>query len=119
MEDKKDWAITTNRIVAFFDIMGFKDMVFRKSHEDVVKLLDEIYEGREALEKGNNLEGNIGRFGETKSYTFSDSIIFFSKGDTVEDFSKIVLDCSVVLEVALHLQIPIKGAVSYGKITVN
>ncbi len=116
-----DWETTTERFVAFFDIMGFKDLVLKTKHQDIVNLLENLSEVRTTLEKANNAELTTRKFtsGETKSFTFSDSIIFFSKSNTEADAHKITLDCLYLIKVALEKQIPIKGALSYGEITVD
>jgi hypothetical protein len=120
MEEKKDWEPKAYRFVAFFDIMGFKDLVFRKSHEEIVKLLDSLSEGRKTLDTINNFSMKDQKIlGETRSFSFSDSIIFFSKGDSADDLRKIMMDCVYVLHTSFNAQIPVKGAVSYGEITVD
>jgi len=119
-EAKSDWQPTAKRFVAFFDIMGFKDSVSRESHEEILKQLTSLTTLREGLEAANNIKNKSGdTFGETKSFTFSDSIIIFSKGDEMEDLRKVLLDSVVLLKVSTELGIPIKGALSYGKITVD
>lgn len=40
--DVNNWQITTNRFVGFIDIMGFKDMVARSSHEDIYDMMKKI-----------------------------------------------------------------------------
>ena len=45
------------------------------------------------------------------------SIIFFSKGDQIEDLNKIILDCLYIVKKSIESQIPIKGALSFGNIT--
>lgn len=117
---KNDWEPTANRFVAFFDIMGFKDLVLKKSHEDIMYLLEVLSESQEKLKNANNTVSTSGKkVGETKSFTFSDSIIIFSKSDGFADINKILIDCSVIMKKALEHQIPIKGAISFGKITVH
>ena len=39
---KADWEITTDRYVAFIDIMGFKDMVARSTHDEIYQMMKEI-----------------------------------------------------------------------------
>jgi hypothetical protein len=34
-----EWKIDCNRFVGFMDVMGFKDMIARKSHEEVGEAL--------------------------------------------------------------------------------
>ncbi|MCH7827607.1 MAG: hypothetical protein IIC75_06510 [Bacteroidetes bacterium] len=56
---------------------------------------------------------------QTKAITFSDSIIVFSKGGTFQDATKIYVDAYAILRIALKNKIPMKGAISYGDITVD
>lgn len=123
MQDKEEnnWETTTNRFVAFFDIMGFKDLVLKTKHQDIVDLLEALSKARTTLDQVNNTKIGAAKLvrGETKSFTFSDSIIFFSKGDSEGDANKITLDCLYLQKVALEKQIPIKGAIAYGEITVD
>jgi hypothetical protein len=117
-----EWEPTANRFVAFFDIMGFKDMVSKKSHEEVLILLKSLNNNVKALESQNNTiqtELNDMIFGETKTFTFSDSLIIFSKSDLEADARKLWADFSYIMHIASSEQIPIKGALSFGKITVD
>ncbi|HRG01527.1 MAG TPA: hypothetical protein PKZ75_10445 [Bacteroidia bacterium] len=118
---ENDWEPTANRFVAFFDIMGFKDLVLKSKHDEIVILLNKLSAAREELHDFNSVivDSNSIKGGETKSFTFSDSIIFFSKGNNKHDASKIILDCVYLLKIALENNIPIKGALSYGEVTVD
>ena len=121
IKENNKWIKTTNRFVAFFDIMGFKDLVSKKSHDEIVSLLETLSKSRTDLEELNNhqLDKSLAIIGETKSFTFSDSIIFFSKGDQIEDLNKIILDCLYIVKKSIESQIPIKGALSFGNITLD
>lgn len=117
MENKKKWEVTTNRFVAFFDIMGFKDFVLKNNHKEVLdklKTLSRIIKGMSS--NNNNISYELG---ETRSFTFSDSIFIFSKTDSIVDAKKIAIDCSFILKEAFKAQIPIKGCLSFGEITVD
>jgi hypothetical protein len=119
--DNDDWKLTTDRFVAFFDIMGFKDLVLKSSHEDILDKLNKLSKTRMELDQVNNATSDPEKdpIGITKSFTFSDSIFIFSKTDSVPDVTKLILDCNYILKEAFKFQIPIKGAISFGKITVN
>jgi hypothetical protein len=119
--EKDDWQQKAHRFVAFFDIMGFKDLVQRKGHSEIIDILYKLSHARNRLESGNNFIPKSGKtkFGETRSFTFSDSIIFFSKAGEIEDINKITVDCLFLLRAAFQNQIPIKGAVSFGEITLD
>ena len=120
------WENKTNkRFVAFFDILGFKDMVMKYSHQDVLSKLNLLKKHTLKLENfqwntEKTKKANINpKPDQTKSVTFSDSIIFFSHSGTKEDFVKILVDSHTILKVALNNGIAIKGAISFGEITVD
>lgn len=122
--NNQDWIKTTPRFVAFFDIMGFKDMVQRNSHNDILEKLEILKNTLKTLEGWNSenikeLEKLNIEKQQTKSITFSDSIIIFSKGESIKDLNKILIDSYLILNKALNSGIGIKGALSYGEITVD
>jgi hypothetical protein len=119
--ENKSWEITGKRFVAFFDIMGFKELVERNEHNFVVeklKILKNAINITNGLKGVNELEIQK-NFSDSKAITFSDSIIIFTKEDTNKDLNKILLDCSYVLCEALKNGIGIKGAISFGNVTVD
>jgi len=120
----QDWNRTANRFVAFFDIMGFKDLVQRNSHDNILKRLETLKNVLKKLENSHSennktLKKLMTEKFQTRSITFSDSIIIFSKSDTIKDFDKLVLDSYSIIHKALENGIGIKGALSYGEITVD
>lgn len=117
-----NWKNPRLRFVAYFDIMGFKELVARNTHEKVIEKLKILKDHLKELEEINHdkiLKSYKAHTSETKSITFSDSIIFFSKGNSFADAMKVIIDSILLLVVAFDNQIPIKGVLSYGKITVN
>lgn len=120
-----NWENNNKRFVAFFDILGFKDMVTRFKHKEILKKLEMLKSTAQQLENYEWKEFAIIETGliinkyQTRSITFSDSILFFSNGDTIEDFLKIVIDSWVLLEGAIKNNIVIRGAISFGEITVD
>ena len=111
----KKWEITTNRFVAFIDIMGFKDMIAKKTHKEIYSMLEEI------SDIGRSLENALINYGNNiKVFTFSDSIIVLSKRDdgiaTFVDFSNAV---SKIIGTSIFNGIPIKGGCAYGLISYN
>src|ERR1700744_2479239 len=101
---QEDWKITTNRFVAFFDILGFKDLVERSAHAEVVSKLMTL---KKALKKLENIyaDESFKKYDmeETKGITFSDSIIIFSKSDTAKDANKILLDSVFLIMESLEI----------------
>ena len=116
------WQTTANRFVAFFDILGFKDLVLKSSHAAVLEKLTKLKDQVDDFEKLSEVEllktYNTPK-DQTKSVSFSDSFIFFSKADDYKDALKLLADSYNMIRVALESNLPIKGAISYGVITVD
>lgn len=116
------WLKTENRFIAFFDILGFKELVMRSSHAEVLLKLEGLKQQIYKLENKTELsifgKRNF-EVGQTKSVTFSDSIIVFSNSDSLQDAIKILYDAYFILKYAFESRIAIKGAISYGAVTVD
>ena len=117
-----NWNVTQKRFVSFFDILGFKDMVFSHTHDQVLTKLTALKSTLSFLELASNSPGlkelKIDD-DQTRSVTFSDSIMFFSKSDTENDAIKIIYDSYALIRKATENDIPIKGAIAFGQITLN
>lgn len=101
--------ITTERFVVFLDIMGFKDRVARNPHHEILSVLQKL---------SSFISENI-KQGEGLMFTmFSDSIIILSSDKTEETFKQIVNIASKVVEKAIEIGLPIKGAIACGECTV-
>lgn len=115
---KTKWNPTENRFVCFLDIMGFKDMVMRSTHNHIYNLLVELSKYRASLE---NAEGLPEKYDSDslKTVSFSDSIVIFSKNDSVECFEIMTNAVSWLFAKALEQGIPMKGAIALGEMSVN
>lgn len=112
-----NWKKTCERYVAFFDILGFKDMVIKNSYPTFLKEATENIENIGWVDNQStklNIESD-----QTKSITLPDSILLFSKGSSIEDFYKIMIDAYFIKKSAIKNNIAIKAVVSYGNITVD
>lgn len=130
-EENKLWNETPNIFVAFLDIMGFKDRVFREEHKDVKKMLESLRPAIEEIEKEakKRLQGQITLQEKEKTantassfifpVSFSDSIILFSSDDSSDSGVDIILDAAVILSEAIKNEIPMKGAIAFGEMTVD
>lgn len=122
MEDSGWDKITTERFVLFFDILGFKDLVQRNTHEKVLEKLTKLNTNIRAIHEKLDAEQakryDINK-AQVRSTTFSDSIIFFTKGAEHGDLLAIMLAGGEFLRRACEAGVPLKGAFSYGKITVD
>jgi hypothetical protein len=117
-EEIENWNITCNRFVAFLDIMGFRDRVYRESHEDVKKMLESFLPAIRAVEFAFKQKPDTTIIKtNTKPIIFSDSIILVSKDDSEASIKDIFADTIWVCEEAIAKGIPIKGAIAYGEFT--
>lgn len=125
------WTTTCNRFVAFLDIMGFRDRVFRESHEDVKKTLESLRPAIEFIENTTK-EALIKRITKSQGkndvvstpsavlpITFSDSIILVSWDDSDLSASFLFTYIEMIMNVAIDKGIPMKGALAFGKLTAD
>ncbi|MGJ1212947.1 hypothetical protein [Sphingobacterium multivorum] len=93
IKQKNNWNPTDNRFVCFLDIMGFKDLVMRNSHKEIYDLLLDLSKNRESLEDINFLPKGYD-LDSLKTVSFSDSIVIFTKTDSVKCFELLSLSVS-------------------------
>lgn len=107
---KKNWTITTERFIAYFDIMGFKKMV---SKEDDLK---EIYNKFLQLIK-TNIRGS--RRSRITYYIYSDLIVVITQ-DGTQDSLKQLLEASVkITNEILKLEWGMSGSIAKGVMTYD
>ena len=118
---KTNWKTTDKRFVAFLDILGFKDMVMRKSHEEIYRTLNEISESKKLVERAVESNKVSKHYKDAGVYvvTFSDSVVIFSKNDSIDNFIYFLLATRWVFTGAFDEQIPLKGAIAHGEISLN
>ena len=103
---------TADRFVAFLDIMGFKDRVARTNH---AQLLDQL------TNFNREITSYIGKYknSEIQLAQFSDSIVLFSNDTTSISLQTLAEVTRGIMQTAINLQIPMKGAIAQGKITCD
>lgn len=124
MGKELEWKIDCKRFVGFVDIMGFKDMVARKSHEEIGAMFDQISSIKNILQKViiSPLELNVDRKKReerVKSITFSDSVLFVTRDDSISDLLILCGVLEIFQEAAIQRGAPTKGAISFGRLTAN
>ena len=114
------WNTTCKRFVAFFDILGFKDMVLRHSHEEVYEMLKSFSSAIAVLDYDMQFisPGAVVRI-ITKPVVFSDSIILISNDDSMDSALNILSDAGSIIINAIKRKIPIKGAIAHGEQTAD
>jgi hypothetical protein len=108
-----------NRLLAFFDILGFKEVHLRK------KDLDTLYrEYTDFIDKANrDIFGDVKTiYGEpsvsnfNKSIIFSDSILLISYDiDDNKNINKFLLSCVTLMQEAIKHGFILRGAIGYGE----
>lgn len=107
----KNWPIEAERYVAFLDIMGFKDMVLRKSHKEIYSMLMLISEKLKII---NECKKNY-----IYIVQFSDSVILISKDNSEKSKHQFIYVLQLIFTSAFDNYIPMKGAVAYGVTTFD
>lgn len=114
--DKDGWEITAKRFVGYIDIMGFKDLVARSTHEEIYEMMKNIYEQRTT---------NINIYGKNKDLelvrttTYSDSIMIYTKDESKESFESFLMILSSLTNDLFIEGVPHKGAVAFGMMTLD
>jgi len=116
-----DWNITNKRFVCFFDILGFKDRVMRESHSDIYRDLADIQVNEDVLSEVLDKEAIHNLFGDFGIHVvkFSDSIVLFSKNDTIENFIIFLISARFLFCSFLKKNFLIKGGMAYGNISLD
>jgi len=116
------WLVTANRYVAFFDIMGFKDLVFRMGHQDIYKMMkgvvDKIKFNTSMDWLGEESKGE-GANSYIRATTYSDSIIVYSRDDSLESLFAFVCSVAGLTNDLFVDAVPHKGAIAYGTVTMD
>ncbi len=130
-----EWTATASRFVAFLDIMGFKDRVFRNKHEAVLKTMEsfQLALGEIEQQAEKRLQSVSTPFLVAKSPTpfldyvergsvvrpvfFSDSVLLVSSDNSKGSAWQILRTVDYVMGWAMKTGVPIKGAVAYGEQT--
>jgi len=112
----KNTLIKNDRFVAHFDMLGMKyltkqnpDLAWKKlsalSNAKAKRLTLEI----QRLDTKESIKNQISTF------TFSDTIIAFSKGSTENDVLSMLILMTELFTYSLHLSIPLRGGIAHGR----
>ena len=123
-KEYQEWKVDCNRYVGFMDVMGFKDMVVRKSHEEVGRMLHQMSFMKDILQKVivsplKKIDKKFEREERVKSVTFSDSVLFVTKDDSLSDLLVLSSVLEIFQEAAIQRGAPTKGAISFGRLTAD
>jgi hypothetical protein len=118
----REWSHTTERFVAFIDIMGFRDRVYRNSHDSVLTLMKKLQPtiesiksmGERQLAEGHKFSSNTKLDRSIRPVLFSDSILLVSEDDSEGSFFEIIAAARWIMRGALLNSVPVKGAIAHG-----
>lgn len=118
---------TCDRFIAYFDLMGFKDFVYRNSHDEVKKTVDFVCNivktidsiGLKILNGKTSKAPNSFSEVAVRAVVFSDSVIFISNSNTIHDAREIIFVSGYFLCKLFDKSIPVKGALAYGTFTAD
>ena len=114
---------TAERFVVYFDVMGFKDFVYRNDHSTVSELMNKlcshIGDAKKWFCSGEN--GNVpdSDFEKILPVMFSDTVLFITNGNTIKDARSAMLTAAAFLHDMFKKGIPVKGALSYGTFSID
>lgn len=110
------------RFVAHIDVLGMSALVERNA-EKAWQLLSDLVSVREEVHKVQidflDTAERISAEEKIRSVTFSDTIILFTKGDTIADLRSITILTTELLNKALNLYIPIRAGLAVGTFFFN
>ena len=119
IKDTQKWPITTKRYVCFLDIMGFKELVNRRSHKQVFSLMKKLSDAKEVVRETFDDHEDIGYRDILYTTSFSDSIVIFTKDNSKASYIAIQVASAYLFEKAMSKGIPLKGALAFGEMSID
>jgi hypothetical protein len=122
---EKRWEPTCDRFVAFLDILGFKDRIFRDTHENILNDFRLFINTVEHIEEHSPIlltnwkDSPYYNHAKIKPVTFSDSILLVTGDDSAISLIRLAIRTQQIVEKAISMRIPIKGAISFGNQTAD
>ena len=110
------WSPTCERYVGFIDIMGFKDMVLKLSHEEIYEMMKKIDDTKN---RNENISWNKITDKLVKTTNYSDSIMIYSRDNSYNSLHAFICTISAMLDDLFIENIPFKGAIAFGKMTLD
>ncbi len=120
----------TNRTVAFFDVLGFKELIASMSLVDLADKYESMIKSTEAMNRRFKID-QVGKEIPTwfpdhpindpwcKRYIFSDSIILISVADDEMSFLKLIMYARKLLQSLIAMGLPARGAITFGELFEN
>jgi len=121
IDKTKSWEVSADRYVGFIDIMGFKDMLTRRTHEEVHELMRNVSKSVSSIQSVYSVdyESEADFAVNITMILFSDSIMVFTRDDEPHSLENLVASISALSDSLFSDGIPHKGAIAYGKMTLD
>lgn len=114
------WKITADRFVGFIDIMGFKDIVARTNHQAVYEMMKKVSKTLELNRQYHSVNYTKDGIDVNVYMTmYSDSIMVYSRDNSETSLDNFIGCMSALSEDLFEDEIPHKGAIAYGTITLD
>lgn len=112
LETRVNWDDSGLHLVFYGDIMGFKNLVATTSHEEMNGEMKKFWDDVDT--KSSPLTGK-----DLRMMRFSDSVILVTKDNSKKAFNKLTKAVSRLIQLSLKMELPIKGAISQGHLTLD
>lgn len=121
IDKTKSWEITADRYVGFIDIMGFKDMLTRRPHDEVYEIMQNVSKSVNSILSvfSVDYESEVDNDTNITMILFSDSIMVFTRDNEQHSLENLVAATSTLSDAFFADGIPHKGAIAYGKMTLD
>lgn len=111
-------VIKGKRAIAYFDILGFKEKVETLTIDELVDWYTKLINNTENYFV-DEATSQIRRKDTCKRFIFSDSIFLIANEDTEQGFVELVTYAWRMMQIALAMNFPLRGAITYGDIYVE
>jgi hypothetical protein len=110
-------------IVAFLDILGFKELVEKNDHKSLTGIYTTLVGINLAGLSGNNIKKDVsgGSKIDTQKISvnarmISDSIVLWTEDNSISSFIQIITAVRTLLKNSLVIGLPFRGAISHGEV---
>ncbi|MBL0109720.1 MAG: hypothetical protein IPP42_02180 [Saprospiraceae bacterium] len=110
------WPITTRRYVGYIDIMGFKDMVARSTHEEIYEMMKRM---DNKIKRSASIDWGQYNSKLITTTTYSDSIIIYQKIAVTHQLIRSFVPFHHLRKIYLEECIPHKGVFAFGEMTLD
>lgn len=116
------------KFIAFIDILGFKELIEKKSHAELIEIYNRGFalSNQISSSKNNYVEYEInGEFksvpdiskSEINSFLFSDSIVYWTNNTTKHCFEQLLIVLKNTFQISLLNGLPLRAAISVGELS--